>query len=111
MRQGTGGGDPYVRWLHVNGAAHLVIISGSLSQQENSRGIQESYFNDMREGPYPGVTSRVLVCNYPIDHQQAFSSSKYWIQHQIGSTRNACPQLSVGGRAVPASDGWHPINN
>lgn len=106
-----GGGDPYVRWLHVNPTAHLVIIAGSLTQSENSRGIQEIYFNDVREGPYPQVSSRILVCNYPIDHQTAFSSSKYWIQHQIGSTRNACPQLSVNGHPEPASVGWHPINH
>lgn len=103
-----GGGDPYVRWLHVNGAAHLVIISGSLSQQENSKGIQESYFNDMREGPYPGVTSRVLVCNYPVNHQDAFTASKYWIQHQIGSTRSACPWLLLHGNTYKPTAGWHP---
>lgn len=104
----SGGGNPYVRWLHVNPAAHLVIISGSLAQNENSRGIQEAYFNDMREGPYPEVTSRVLVCNYPIDHEQAFWSSRYWIQHQIGSARNSCPRLSVGGRGIDTTAGWHP---
>jgi uncharacterized protein YraI len=107
----SGGGDPYVRWLHVNEAAHLVIISGALSQNENSRGIQEAYFNDMRDGPYPEVTSRVLVCNYPIDHKPAFWSSRYWIQHQIGSTRSACPRLLVDGRWIDESVGWHPINN
>lgn len=107
----SGGGDPYVRWLHVNAAAHLVIISGSLSQNENSRGIQEAYFNDMRDGPYPEVISRVLVCNYPIDHQQAFWSSKYWIQHQIGNARDACPRLLVDGRWLDESASWRPINN
>ena len=105
-----GGGDPYVRWLHVNPTAHLVIISGSLSQREHSRGIQESYFNDVREGPYSGVSSRVLVCNYPIEHQSAFWSSKYWIQHRIGSTRNACPWLSLHGTTYKSTAGWHPIN-
>jgi hypothetical protein len=107
----AGGGKPYVRWLHVNRAAHLVIISGSLSQEDNSRGIQESYFNDVRDGPYPEVNSRVLICNYPINHQQAFRSSKYWIQHQIGSTRNACPHLLVDGRWVDETAGWHPKND
>jgi hypothetical protein len=37
--------------------------------------------------------------------------ARYWIQHQIGSARNACPWLSVSGRWVEASDGWHPIDN
>ena len=104
------GGKPYVRWLQENPTAHLVIIAGSLTQSEGAKGIQEIYFNDVREGPSPQVSSRILVCNYPIDHQTAFTASKYWIQHQIGSTRNACPALSVNGHYEPASVGWHPIN-
>jgi uncharacterized protein YraI len=104
-----GGGRPFVRWLQANPTAHLVVISGSLSQSENSKGIQEIYFNDVRKLA-PQVSPRILICNYPIDHQTAFSASKYWIQHQIGSTRNACPQLTVNGRPRPATAGWHPIN-
>ena len=107
----SGGGSPYVRWLHVNEGAHLVVISGSLSQNENSRGIQEAYFNDMRNGPYPAVASRVLVCNYPIDHEQAFRASKYWIQHQIGNGRGDCPRLLVDGRWVDETASWRPMNN
>jgi uncharacterized protein YraI len=105
------GGDPYVRWLHVNPTAHWVVIAGLPTQSEDSKGIQETYFNDVREGPYPQVSSRILICNYPVDHQTAFWSSKFWIQHQIASTRNACPQLSVNGKGIKASAGWHPINN
>ena len=103
------GGGPYVKWLRMNPTAHLVVISGSLSQSENSKGIQEIYFNDVRKTA-PQVSPRILICNYPIDHQTAFSASKYWIQHQIGSTRNACPQLSLNGSKWNASAGWHPIN-
>ncbi|HET7417167.1 MAG TPA: hypothetical protein VFJ61_06055 [Solirubrobacterales bacterium] len=104
----AGGGDPYVRWLHVNPSAHLVVISGEVTQESSgrSRGIQESYFNDLRRAPYPGLRSRVLVCNYPINHQQAFWSAKYWIQHQIDTQH--CPTLLVDGHRQAATFGWHP---
>jgi hypothetical protein len=42
-------GGALVGWLRTNSEAHLVVISTSeISQQENSRGIQETYFNAIR---------------------------------------------------------------
>jgi hypothetical protein len=105
-----GAGDVLVDWLTDNPGAHLVIISGNLSQQQDSKGIQESYFNALRRRS-PKLSPRVLICNYSLDHEPAYFAAKYWIQHQIGSTRNACPRLLVSGRWVDETAGWHPINN
>jgi hypothetical protein len=49
-----------------------------------------------------------LVCNYPVDHNQAWEASQYWIEHQIGSAKTSCPQLTVNGKPVPATAGWRP---
>ncbi|HEX8752786.1 MAG TPA: hypothetical protein VF731_05145 [Solirubrobacterales bacterium] len=112
------GGAAIARWLQANTKAHLVIISSTeITQQENSRGIQESYFNAIRAAS-GNLSPRVLVCNYSLPnngheagHNTAFWTSKYWIQHEIGSTRNACPQLSLNGSKWNATAGWHPVNN
>lgn len=117
-------GEYLTNWLEVNPNAHLVVISSSeVTQQENSRGIQEVYFNPIRNavnavGHAGGnLSSRVLTCNYNLQqsggltgHEKAYLASRYWIQHQIGSYRAACPQLSVGGHGIDATAGWHPIN-
>jgi hypothetical protein len=117
-----GAGAALVKWLRTNSTAHLVVISTSeVSQKEGSKGIQETYFNAIRNSIRSdggNLNSRVLTCNYKMEkdgndtgHEKAFFASKYWIQHQIGSTRNACPLLSLRGVPYKASDGWHPINN
>ena len=111
-------GGAIVRWLQANTKAHLVIISSTeITQQENSRGIQSSYFDAVRAAT-GNLSPRVLVCNYPLPndghekgHRTAFWTSRYWIQHEIGSYRAACPQLSLSGTTWNATDGWHPINN
>jgi uncharacterized protein YraI len=94
-------------WLTVNTSAHLAVISSSqVSQQNSSRGIQESYFNDIRRQSQPprvNLRPRVLVCNYAMSHQDAFVDGQYWIQHQIGTT--SCPAL--GGWRNPTA-AWHP---
>jgi hypothetical protein len=114
-------GDAIVRWLRANPKAHLVVISSSeITQQENSRGIQESYFDAVRAAG-GNLSSRILVCDYllPNDgneagHDTAFWASRYWIQHEIGSTagltNNSCPQLSLNGSRWNASAGWHPTS-
>jgi uncharacterized protein YraI len=101
-------GEVFADWLEANPRAHMVVISGSLTQSQNSKGIQEIYFNAIRRRG--GLNARVLTCNYPISHHDAFLASKYWIQHQIGSTRSACPRLRQGGNWVEPT-GWHPVNN
>jgi uncharacterized protein YraI len=111
------GGAAIVRWLQANTKAHLVIIASTeITQQENSRGIQASYFNAVRAAS-GNLSPRVLVCNYSLPndghekgHRTAFWTSRYWIQHEIGSYRAACPQLSLSGTTWNATDGWHPIN-
>jgi uncharacterized protein YraI len=114
-------GNAIVNWLRTSPEGHLVIISTSeVTQLEDSRGIQETYFNSIRnsirqEGG--DLNSRVLTCNYDMKktaqdtgHEKAFFSSWYWIQHQIGKTRSACPWLSLRGTQYEATAGWHPIN-
>lgn len=117
-------GEYLTNWLEVNPNAHLVVISTTeVTQLEHSKGIQEVYFNPIRNatnavGHLGGnLSSRVLTCNYNLEkpvgltsHQKAYLASRYWIQHRIGSTRNACPQLSLNGSRWNATAGWHPIN-
>ena len=111
-------GGALVNWLRTNPGAHLVVISTSeVSQQGNSKGIQESYFNAIRNAG-GDLNSRVLTCNYKMEkdgndsgHEKAFFSSKYWIQHQIGMARSACPWLSLRGTTYKPTAGWHPVNN
>lgn len=103
-----GAGEVLANWLRFNPRAHLVVISGSdVSQQESSKGIQEVYFNAIRKAG-GNLSSRVLTCNYLIGHENAYFASRYWIQHQIGSTRNACPWLSIGPAVWKPQAGWHP---
>lgn len=117
-------GEYLVNWLEINSRAHLVVISGAgVTQDENSKGIQEVYFNPIRNadkavGHRGGdLSSRVLTCNYTFKpsggltgHEEAYFASRYWIQHQIGSTRNACPWLSLSGTTYKPTAGWHPTN-
>ncbi|WP_028066700.1 hypothetical protein [Solirubrobacter soli] len=105
-----GGGAALARWLTVNQNAHLAVISTTeVSQKQRSKGIQESYFNDIRNQSVPprvNLRPRVLTCNYSMTHQQAFSTAQYWIQHGIGT--DSCPTLRTGSRSFPPSAAWHP---
>ena len=100
------GGEVFSNWLEANPQAHLVVISGSMSQSQDSKGIQEVYFNAIRRRG-KGLRLRLLTCNYDLGHYDAFLGSKYWIQHQIGSTTGSCPWLSINGWQKPTA-GWRP---
>jgi hypothetical protein len=104
-------GGAFANWLQLNPNAHLVVISGNLSQQNNSKGIQEVYFNEIRNianANHSNIRSQVLVCNYPIDHFTAYFTGQYWIRHQIGWTTSSCPWLTGQGRTYKPTAGWHP---
>jgi hypothetical protein len=105
-------GNVLVRWLRANRSAHLVVISGTISQTARSEGIQEAYYNPIRNATHDygvNLRSRALTCNYKIDHDpQAFQASRYWIQHQIGSKQASCPWLSLTGTTYKPTAGWHP---
>lgn len=106
-----GAGSELVDWLLANRSAHLVVISTTeVSQQQNSKGIQEIYYNPIRywSTPQHDLRKRVLTCNYTMSHRVAFYSGKYWIAHQIGSTTKSCPWLSYAGKTHHPSAGWHP---
>jgi hypothetical protein len=102
-------GDVLVRWLRTNPAAHLVVISGEVSQDRNSKGIQETYFNAIRNAsqvPFTNLRPRVLTCNYDVAHDpDSFNAAQYWIQHEIST--ESCPTLRVGATQWPGV-GWHP---
>lgn len=100
-------GDVLATWLKDNPSAHLVVISGSLSQSAKSRGIQEVYFNGIRNAG-GNLRSRVLTCNYSISHTNAFLGARYWIRHQIGSSMSSCPWLKPGRVTYKPTAGWHP---
>jgi hypothetical protein len=101
-------------WLATNPSAHLVVISGSqVTQQDNSKGIQQIYFNPIRAASTARnhLRGRVLTCNYSIKHDpEALYASQYWIAHQIGSSTGSCPVLNYRGVKYypPKYGGWHP---
>jgi hypothetical protein len=103
-------GDLLAGWLRANPDAHLAVISSSvISQQNNSQGIQETYFNAIRNQAAEygqDLQSRVLTCNYSLDHYHAFFAGQYWIAHDLGTT--SCPTLSDGSGTYPSTAGWHP---
>lgn len=106
-----GAGQRLAAWLNQNRSAHLVVISSTdVSQKENSRGIQESYFNAIRRASNPtnNLRGRVLTCNYTMSHQTAFSTGQYWIAHRIGTSTRSCPWLSGSGHTYKPTVGWHP---
>jgi hypothetical protein len=103
------GGVYLARWLSANPNAHLVVISASWTRSGRSKGIQEVYFNPIRDWSKQNgskLERRVLTCNYTMGHDPySFTASRYWIAHEIG--RSACPRLRENGRAYPGA-GWHP---
>ncbi|MGY2873451.1 hypothetical protein ACVW00_000641 [Marmoricola sp. URHA0025 HA25] len=109
-------GRALANWLAVNRNAHLVVISSyQVSQQQSSKGIQQTYFNDIRNLQSSSgidLRSRVLVCNYgtksTFSHQEAFWSGRYWISHQIGSSTSSCPWLNYNGVTWKPTAQWHP---
>jgi hypothetical protein len=105
-------GSVLVHWLQVNPNAHLVAISSSqISQQANSKGIQETYFNAIRNAshvPMINLRPRVLTCNYTFSHDDAFFSAQYWIAHEIGTTSQSCPTLRDSAGTFHPTWGWNP---
>jgi len=103
-------GDLLAGWLRANPDAHLAVISSSvISQQNNSQGIQATYVNAIRNQAAEygqDLQSRVLTCNYSLDHYHAFFAGQYWIAHDLGTT--SCPTLSDGSGTYPSTAGWHP---
>lgn len=103
-------------WLQANLNAHLVVISSyQVSQQNSSKGIQETYFNAIRNlqnQTGSDLRSRVLTCNYGtatrFSHQDAFYSGQYWIAHEIGTSLSSCPTLRDDAGSFAPTYAWHP---
>lgn len=105
MRNGSG--NLYAAWLKYNNSARLVILSGTRTQQDASRGIQEIYFNAIRnQATGTNIQSRVLVCNYNAGHYQLYDAGQYWIKHEISP--NSCPTLNYSGTYWSPTATWHP---
>jgi hypothetical protein len=114
-------GAALARWLAENPRAHLAIISTSaITQRDDSKGIQEIYFNAIRDRSTPkaNIRARVLTCNYSLPgktarvfgrsaHQRAMLTGQYWIQHEIGTSTKSCPWLSEGDNVYKPTAGWH----
>lgn len=105
-------GKELVRWLTDNQSARLVVLSSTeVSQQQRSKGIQETYFNAIRaasKAPRLNLRHRVLTCNYSIDHDNIFFGGQYWIRHRIGETTSSCPWLTEGSKTWKPTAGWNP---
>jgi hypothetical protein len=102
----NGSGNLYAAWLKYNTNARLVVLSGKKTQENSSKGIQEVYFNAIRQqAPGTNIRSRVLVCNYNADHYQIYHAGQYWIKHVIGA--NSCPTLNYDG-TYWSPTAWRP---
>lgn len=105
--QRLGAGKTYADWLVENSNARLVVLSGKMSQKDKSKGIQEIYFNPIRtRAPGTNIRSRVLTCNYPLDHYTIYHAGQYWIKNKV--PMNSCPVLNFEGRRWAATATWHP---
>jgi hypothetical protein len=103
-----GAGGLLAAWLRDNPRANLVVISSSAeSQRDSSRGIQESYFNAIRNLRSSSVNGRVLTCNYSLDHYHAFFAAQYWIAHRIDPAKR-CPTLRDSEGTYRPAASWHP---
>ena len=100
-------GSLYATWLKSNPNARLVVLSGSITQQQSSKGIQQIYFDPIRfAAPGTDIRSRVLVCNYSTDHYSIYHAGQYWIKHVISA--NSCPTLNYNGTRWQPTATWHP---
>jgi hypothetical protein len=80
-------------WLISNPSAHLVILSGNVTQDSmhprdnhGSAGIQNFYFNDIRNTQKQlgvDLRSRVLVCNYNVPGTNPKSKSSLNKSHEV----------------------------
>jgi hypothetical protein len=101
-------GATYAAWLRQNPNARLVVIAGTLTQQSASKGIQQIYFQPIRNVAVgTNLRSRVTVCNYGnLDHYKAYHAGQYWIKNPIGA--NSCPTLNYNGTRWHPTATWHP---
>lgn len=91
----------YTNWLKSNPNAKLVILAGEATEPDGHRGIQEAYFNDLRNNG--GPRDRVLVCNYNgMNHTAVFTNFKDAI--------NRPPALPLDEADCPGTENWawHP---
>jgi hypothetical protein len=99
-------GDTYASWLKDVPNARLIVLSGTLTQKQDSKGIQEIWFNPIRnQAAGTNIRSRVMVCNYKMDHYQIYHAGQYWFKHRIGST---CPVLNFEGKYWKPTARWNP---
>jgi hypothetical protein len=111
-----GAGRRFARWLVANPWARLVVISTERhTQQDNSKGIKETYFASIRKRSTAqmNLRARVLTCDYPMRdrgaHVRALQTAQFWILHRIGGSKGSCPPLREGnGKTWRPSRGWHP---
>ena len=103
----NGSGRLYAAWLKYNSNARLVILSGTRTQQNSSQGIQEVYFNAIRnQARGTNIRSRVVVCNYNAGHYDMYDAGQYWIKHVVSA--NSCPTLNYKGTYWHPTATWHP---
>jgi len=104
-------GQRIARWLNVNRTAQLVVLSGKDTAKNAHKGIQEVWFNAVRDAERitPGLTDRITVCNYGGSddrfgrtmHEKMIDSSKGLLNlHPFP----VCPTL----RDVTYQGAWNP---
>nr|AIA11780.1 hypothetical protein [uncultured bacterium]AIA12023.1 hypothetical protein [uncultured bacterium] len=100
-------GPLFTKWLKANTNAKLVILAGKRTGENGHRGIQELYFNYLRNNNGPRTStdarSRVLVCNYDGASHDAMYAD---FMNEV----NRPPALPLDANDCPATESWawHP---
>ncbi|RKQ90920.1 hypothetical protein C8N24_0735 [Solirubrobacter pauli] len=84
----------YTEWLKANASARLVILAGEATSPRRHEGIQQAYFNYLRE--HGGPRDRVIVCNYgSLKHRSVYTKYRSWIT-KPAITKSSCPDGALG---------------
>lgn len=99
-------------WLLANPDAHMFVLSGDITAKGGHSGIQNYYFNDVRNAETESghdITSRITVCNYTVPrplapakdgHEQMFMGAKRYVDDML----TECPPVDGATFQQP----WNP---
>ncbi|MGI5127465.1 hypothetical protein ACQEVB_11705 [Pseudonocardia sp. CA-107938] len=111
---GKRGADYLVDWLEANRGARLTILAGPWTATNSHQGIQEIYFNRLRDAERATgieMSSRVLVCNYSTtetnitkSHHQMIKGADGYVDADLSTCPDGMPNLTL----QEPKQGWHP---
>ncbi len=93
-------------WLGLSDSNRLIIMSGKPTATNHHETIQNAYFPAIKQAG-TGVRTRVLVCNYGLDHNATYNNYAYLMtaSYRLSTAQgfSSCPKQ--GSAAVW---GWNP---